>query len=207
MSAPQVITPDQVVPDVIPSAPVNPEPVVATVEPVTQAAPETAAEPSAEPQTLAAEEAAIQAQIASFAAQEQPAAVVATATANDAILDDAINKLTADPNAVIPAAEPTPVVPPEVTDPAVEPVVDAPEQNDASAPLEVPVDTTSQITGRKVIQPLSEAEAGTTNLDVLLAQEEAKEATQVPANPQPVVISENPATPPQNGFDPNSIAL
>lgn len=167
---------------------------------------------SAEPQTLAAEEAAIEAQIASFATadDESPAPAPTPAqTNNDAVLDDAMSKLTT-PDAIQASSDqddsqttdintpssPTPSEPVtlEVTPEAVEPV-------DPSG------DTTSQIAGRKVIQPISEAEAGTPNLEALLAKEAAKEAAYNEANPRPVIMGAAPDSPPEAGVDPNSIAL
>jgi len=174
---------------------IAPEPATELETPATL--PEVTSATTAEPQTLAAEEAAIEAQIASFATSAQPPALTVEPSGNDAILDDAINKLTATPStAPVPAEQPTDA-PATMVEPSVDP---------SQEPVPSPVDTTSQITGRKVIQPLSDA-AGTTNLDVLLAQEEAKEAAAGQGNPQPIVGQPNPASPQSTGFDPNSIAL
>lgn len=149
------------------------------------------------PQTLAAEEAAIQEQINSFATTEQPTAPSSASANNDAVLDDAISKLTATPESAstVVAAEQ-----PEVPDQAVP--TEQPTQPVTAA------DNSSQISGHKVIQPLAEGEiSNTPNLQELVAQEEAKEAARTNAASQSAANTPPAASSPANGFDPNSIAL
>lgn len=172
--------------------PIAPEPVAPASE--TEPTPFEAAD--TEPQTLADEEATIQAQIASFAASEQSPAA---STNNDAVLDDAISKLTVTPD----AATTPPTEPPALASPAAEPI-DDPTKQPAPAP---PADSASQVSGHKIIQPLTETEAKTTSIEELLAQEEAKEATQNETGAQPNTDNTTGDGPQNTGIDPNSIAL
>lgn len=199
--APAVETPEVPAPVAAPEAPMEP---VADPEPVAPAPEIVAPTSTADPQSLADEEAAIEAQIASFATSDtsqQPAPEAApaqdtAATNNDAILDDAISRLT---------GAPAPAGAGEVTTPSeTAPTVPESEQPVAIPDVQPAPDAAPQ-GSRKVIQPFSDTETSAPNLDVLLAQEEAKEAAQVEANPQPIVTGVAPVTPP--GPDPNSIAL
>lgn len=250
-----VTDPDPITPHISPAAePLSPDEAAAlseandVVEPSYEAQPtvvpnatETVPEPPApatipptnlEPQTLAAEEAAIEAQIASFVTSpEAMSPPTATETANDAVLDDAMSKLTANEATEVetdqptqetsvaePSPEPTEATPLEAepeqpTEPSEpdQPVEldDSAELDDSVEPVE-PVDTTSQISGRKVIQPIDDIEAGTPDLEALLAKEEAKEAAYAKANPKPTAINAD-GTPGQDdgasAVDPNTIAL
>ena len=199
----------------------DPDPIAVTplqVEvPYVQAAEAPVAESSipSSSQTLAAEEEAIEQQIASFAeAPEQPAEqpqvpVVAAPTtiapspesvANDAVLAQAMTDLTSTSAPI--------VAQPEITT-NVEPVpapIPAPEVTAAAPQPDATIDTigaSQQVTGHKTIEPLdSTANAGTTNLEALLAAEDAKEsAAPVPQTTAPM------AEPPKPEIDPNTIAL
>ena len=213
----------------------------------------TSAEPSmplsAEPQSLADEEATIEAQIAAFAGAPveetvdgpAPDAVIQTpepapeeitaADSNDTVLNDAIAKLIAptdgekveaptfaplpDPNApkIIspsPAIDEADEAPLPTTQTPMEsvPAESAPTPTETEPPTEPVAEPSSlEISGRKVIKPLSDLESNTTKLDELLAKEEAKEAAE--ALPTPMVgTAEAPARPAQTpGVDPNNIAL
>ncbi len=163
---------------------------------------------STEPQTLAAEEAAIEAQIASFAGSEVATAVPTPQQINnDAILEDAMNKLTA-ADVTLPSTEQTPS---EAMVVSTEPAPEQPAiQEPSPEPIVTPdpaVDTTSQITGRKVIQPISDTEAGTPDIEALLAKEEAKEAASAETPPQPPLIDNEFGAAQKPGIDPNTIAL
>lgn len=194
-AAPAVETPAPIA--ATPEAPAEPNPVVA--EPVAPA-PEVVTSP-AEPQSLADEEAAIEAQIASFAASdapqqptpEAPPAQDGAPTNNDAVLDDAISKLT---------NTPVPAVAENVTSPS-ETAPTVPEQPAAIPDAQPTADAAAQ-GSRKVIQPLSDVESGAPNLDELLAKEEAKEVAQTAAASQQATPTDAPAKP---LVDPNSIAL
>jgi len=210
-AAPTTVTvPD---PDPIAVEPAAPE-VPAVEVPAAPAAEATI--PSAS-QSLAAEEEAIQQQIASFAGATEPVSTPVAApdavptpvsTANDAVLAQAMSDLTSATNSTAEAAvdngitEPVPA-PSPMPDPTPVPVP-AP-QPDTS----VPVPDSQQVTGRKVIQPLDEAaNVGTApDLQALLAAEDAKEAasTTLPVAPQPAaapVVEQ-----PKPAIDPNTIAL
>lgn len=172
-----------------------------TTETTQQQVPVVTTEPPTQ-QSLAAEEAAIEAQIAAFSATDEPTEPMPTPAQinNDAILNEAVNRL-GNPEAIQPAqttsTEPVPSTP-------VSPQPDLV----APSPADSPSDSTSQIAGRKVIQPINNVEAGTPNLEDLLAKEEAKEAAEEEANPQPIVIDSNPnKSPQQSSVDPNTIAL
>lgn len=210
-----VVDPDPIAPVTAPvvAEPATPPPVVPV--PVDGPAPEAALDS----QTLADEEAAIEAQIASFATTSEPVPtpvapvasptvppvapeVAATTAANDAVMEDAIDKLTSPEAAEVVTAEPA----------AAAPVAEEPA---AVAPEPEPVtDNVSQISGHKVIQPIGDVESSTPDLQALLAAEEAKEAAATPAPATPVVngtpapaaapTQTPPATP---GVDPNTIAL
>jgi CheY-like chemotaxis protein len=202
-------------PDPITATPVDP--VAPTTQPVD--AP-TAPNPIlASSQSLAAEEEAIQQQIASFAeapeqTTQQPQPVAADtppvvpptpeSTANDAVLAQAMSDLTstsaplAEPQVAtnvepVPAPAPTPEVVPA---PAPTPQPDT--NMDSSF-------TSQQVTGRKTIQPLDDtANVGTPDLQTLLAAEDAKEA--VSTNPVVPVAATAPEQP-KPAIDPNTIAL
>lgn len=168
-------------------------------------------------QSIAEEEAAIQAQISSFAAETeatpQPALQVSTppadaaSAANDALLEDAMAKLTGqitpEPVTTIPVAE-TPAA--SVT-PVVQPAAAAQETSEVPKTSDDPL----SISGRKVIQPLDDSSNTTPDIEALLAKEDAKDATLAEVNPTPIVISGALATEPQSpqspNIDPNSIAL
>lgn len=127
---------------------------------------------------------------------EQP--VTPEETANDAVLEAAINNLTTEPTQEAPAVESTPTV--------VAPPTEQPTQ---------PINP-SEPTGRKVISPITDPNEGP-DINALLAQEEAKESseTTVATPPAPTTITPSVPTPsvqaptsePMNGVDPNSIAL
>jgi len=203
---------------------------------------------SAEPQSLADEEATIEAQIAAFAgapAEEivegptpdaviqtpEPAPETTPADSNDVVLNDAIAKLIAptdgekveaptfaplpDPNApkIIspsPAIDEADEAPLPTTQTPMEsvPAESAPTPTETEPPTEPVAEPSSlEISGRKVIKPLSDLESNAPKLDELLAKEEAKEAAE--ALPTPMVgTADEPARPPQSPrFDPNNIAL
>lgn len=181
------------------------EPAVAPQTPPTQVSPQIT-----EPQSLAAEEAAIEAQIASFATadEDSPAPTQTQAqTNNDAVLDDAMSKLTTQDSTIEPPEQPEATIPAE---PAPGEAIIPKEPAAATDAVDSAVDTTSQIAGRKVIQPIGEAEAGTPDLEVLLAKEAAKEAAFAEANPKPTVVDSNGVQPDEEDepdVDPNTIAL
>lgn len=172
-----------------------------------------------EGQTLEAEEAAIKQQIASFAeapapvaaqdnVSETPAVVAptppaATATANDAVLAQAVSELTA-------ASAPTPEPAAPTTEPVPAPTP-APELPPAPAPT-APADSvdedataSQQVSGRKVIQPLGEESTSAPDLQALLAAEDAKESA--PTDSSAPQASPAPIEPAKPAIDPNTIAL
>ncbi len=199
-TTPEITTPE-------PAAVADVAPVeVPEVEPV-------AASPVVTPvvaQTIEAEEKAIEDQIAAFAASDDTGTTAdspATApTTNDTILDDAISKLTgveATTTDVSPTTEPVTAEPID-TPPStpLEPRTPATSVDEASG------DSSNQIAGRKVIQPLSDIESGTPDLEALLAVEEAKEAAVAAENPKPTVVDAiAPVESEESAVDPNTIAL
>ena len=213
-------------PSVPESAPVTQEPTTVTVvdpDPITAAAETVPAAESTIPdtsQSLAAEEEAIQQQIASFAATTEPAPQVTepaaapaiptpASVANDAVLAQAMSDLTSTTSDPVndPAAAPAPIPTPNpMPDPT--PVPAPTPQPDANNDV---LTDSQQVTGRKVIQPLdSTTNVGTApDLQTLLAAEDAKEAvnTAVPT-PSPAPTLATPAAEePRQMIDPNTIAL
>jgi CheY-like chemotaxis protein len=222
-----------------PAAPVTPSaPTVAPIaqplveeEPASESTPEVptpdtqtaiAAVTDAATQSLEAEEAALQAQIANYAKEpgEDPPAVdpaqaaAAAAASNDEALNEAVEELSdtsvdthpAEPPSVANAPEPVVPTTPEPTTPAPAP---------ATAPAVVvsPTSDNVNVAGKKIIQPLSDP-ATKPNLDALLAKEAAA-APPAPATPvidgskaQAPVAPPPPAgqTPGQT-IDPNTVAL
>ncbi len=204
--AAEQLAPADAQPATAPNAEPVPEPAIVITPPVEPAA-STTATTAAEPQTIAAEEAAIEAQIASFAANDGDTPAVTPAQAsNDAVLEDAMSKLTT-AESTLPSADQTPTEAIVVTAPTQEPVAEETPSPEPVAPPDPNIDTTSQISGRKVIQPISDIEAGTPNLEALLAKEEAKEATYNEQNSQPTVVDATAVNAPKSGIDPNTIAL
>lgn len=231
--------PEPPAPDPQPTAPVTEtvEPAEAPTEapvpeptPVVESA--AAAVTDAASQTLEAEEAALQAQIDSYAKEpaETPAAVdPAQAAANDAsneeALADTVEELksastTPEPieppsvvNAnVLAAAEPAPEPAPAASAPASAPVVpDAGATTFQSAQKPAPAAPTDNVNvaGKKVISPINDPTTKP-DLDVLLAKEEAK----TPAAPAAPVVNgaqgappTQPPTAPGQAYDPNTVAL
>lgn len=188
-----------------------------------------AAVSSAATQTLEAEEAALQAQIETYAkepvapapatqsiaqtpADTAPAAApavdtaeVAASASNDQAIADAVQELNT------PSPEES-TQPPSVvnasTPTAVPPVSPGPAPAPAPA-AENPADDKVTVAGKKVIQPIS-TDLNKPSLDELLAKEESK-APPAPATPVVGGTSGQPATPPLDtpgqSFDPNSVAL
>ena len=199
----------------VPAAPVEPTqpsdsaPTPVAAEPVT---PEVTAVTDSEPQSLAAEEAAIQKQIQSY---EQSVADTATtpasdtstaASTDDAVIADAVEQLDAGATTATPALAPSeePANNPAPAEPSI--VVPQPPEPEAApepTPAPQPISASENVTvaGKKVIQPLSPSEGGgAPSLDELLAKEAAKESTN--AEPTPI-INGQPASP----VDPNAISL
>jgi CheY-like chemotaxis protein len=164
-------------------------PPAAAAEPAHPAEVDESAVTASAPQTLQAEEAALEKQINNFAdqpASEPAAAAPADATANDdAVLAQAVEQLNTPEE---PAAETPPAAAPAAVSTDAAPVA-----GDAAP-----------VAGKKIIQPISNPAPGP-SLDELLAKEAAKE----PAAPPTPVVDGNPTIPkPQDkGFDPNSISL
>lgn len=240
--APADLTPPAVVtavpeppadPQLPPAAPEPPETPTASAADEPAPAPEPAESAAAEAavtdaatQTLEAEEAALQAQIANYAKQpaETPVAVEPTPeeASNDEALADAVKELNK-------PAEEEPLQPPSVTN-APEPAAETPAEQPAAAPAmtpaappaatpDAPADETGDnkvtVAGKKVIQPLNPIDKP--DLGELLAKEEAKAPPaagipvvggSAPQTPQPGTSpQEPPAAAPGQSFDPNSVAL
>lgn len=232
--APQIVTPVTVQPEPVVQPMTTtvtvPDPDPLTAAPVTSSTTQT---PPAQPldtsavaspavtgnsQTLAAEEAAIEQQIASFAEaseptsqQTQPAIAPSeaadiptpTSSANDAVLAQAMSDLTATPS-----TQPEPVA---VMDEPVPAPTPTPEPTPTPSPAPQPDMTAEtagapqQVSGHKTIQPLDgSTNASTPDLQTLLAAEDAKEASVAPA-PQDVATA--PTEPTKPAIDPNTIAL
>jgi CheY-like chemotaxis protein len=218
-----------------PAAPVTPSaPTVAPIaqplveeEPAPESTPEVpapdtqtavAAVTDAATQSLEAEEAALQAQIANYAKEpgEDPPAVdpaqaaAAAAASNDEALNEAVEELSSDTSADTHQAEaPSVANAPE----PVAPTTPAPAPATAPAVVVSPTSDNVNVAGKKIIQPLSDP-ATKPNLDALLAKEAAA-APPAPATPvidgskaQAPVAPPPPAgqTPGQT-IDPNTVAL
>ncbi len=184
------------------ATPVSPvaEPMSVTPEPTTPTGPTEPATPPAPAvvdsaaQGLAAEEAALQAQIASYAntpttdapqtaapAADSPAA---DAASNDKALADAVQQLSTPANPSDPAGAPP-----------VDTTATPAATDDNSAP--------SSPAGRKIIQPVTDP-AAKPDLDALLAKEEAKNPTPTPGAPQPAPGAPASSTPSGKPFDPTT---
>jgi CheY-like chemotaxis protein len=183
------------------------------------AAPTSAVTPvvDAAAQGLEAEEAALQAQIASYAQASDPSAPAvapandkaATDASNDQTIADAVQQLdssSSSATAVTPTPVPTPVAAAPVTPVgppatvAVPTPVSAPAPEPAVAAAATSARDSASVSGKKVIQPISDPTAKP-DLNALLAKEEA-------ANP-PAPAASNPAAPtgtttPGQTFDPST---
>lgn len=153
-------------------------------------------------QSTSQENAAVAQQIENFVNTEQPVVqapqpvsspptdVPANNTANDAVINEAIDNLATDE----PAAQPATSQPDSVSsDVAVQPEpTDTPEET-----IEPGI---GQISGKKVISPINDINAGTNDLQTLLAQEQMKEDLEKGATGTPVIGGDTsaPAVPPIN---------
>jgi CheY-like chemotaxis protein len=176
-------------------------------------------------QSLEAEEAALQAQIASYAKEpgEDPPAVDPATAAEAAVKannDEAINEAVEELHESTPPPI-APAEPPSVANvPAPTPPTPAPAPAAATAPVPatapavpelVKTSDNVNVAGKKVISPISDP-AAKPNLDVLLA----KEAAATPPPPPTPVVDGAAITPPGGtvipqtpgqGYDPNTVAL
>jgi CheY-like chemotaxis protein len=201
--------------------PTPPAPAPAPEAPDTKTA--VAAVTDAATQSLEAEEAALQAQIANYAKEpgEDPPVVdpaqaaAATAANNDETINEAVEELSDTSVDTTPAEPPSVANAPEpAAPPAPEPTPPAPAPAPATAPaVGVPTSDNVNVAGKKIIQPLNDP-ATKPSLDVLLA----KEAAAAPPAPATPVIDgskvQSPiAPPPPSGqtpgqtIDPNTVAL
>jgi CheY-like chemotaxis protein len=181
-------------------------------------------------QSLEAEEAALQAQIASYAKEpgEDPpvvdpatAAEAAVKANNDEAINEAVEELhestpppvaPAEPPSVANVPAPTPPTPAPAPTPAAPAAATAPVPATAPAvPELVKTSDNVNVAGKKVISPISDP-AAKPNLDVLLA----KEAAATPPPPPTPVVDGAAITPPGGtvipqtpgqGYDPNTVAL
>lgn len=149
-----------------------------------------------------------------LAPAEAPEATPATSAANDALLNNAVDQLTTEPDVAPTPVETTAVQPEPTTAPSEEEVA-APDE-----PVTESSDSSAGIRGHKTIEPIAELDESKPDLAALLAAEEAKEQ----AGPAPVPgldghqpaeqasealppAAAEPTPQPNGGVDPNKIAL
>ncbi len=203
----------------IPETIINPAPTPPTTLPESIAQTEQIADSEAvvktEAESLADEEAAMLAQINAFAESPAPTPQEVTPepaqSTNDSILTEAINQLTEIDG--LPAPSGQVIAPGQSTTPettgngtTITPTEILPEpqaEEEHLAATDAPEPISQQVTGKKVIQPLSSAQAGEPNLEELLAKEDALSNGVSPASSAPITPNNNE----QSSIDPNSIAL
>jgi CheY-like chemotaxis protein len=187
-----------------PAEPAAPQAPAADSTPATDTASADAAAQSvadAAPQSMAAEEASLQAQIDGYVNAPGTSTPAADAASNDQTIENAVEQLNAASTDA--AAQPAPAEP--ATDTAA-PSAPEPAPAEPVTPEAAADNDQASVAGKKVIQPISDPAAPKPDLNELLAKEEAKEqaAAAPAAAPTPPAAPQGPVP---DGVDHNSITL